>query len=104
MSLSYDWDEVFVWTGHDEGYGRFSGWELRYLPRLYSPLVVDRVTDCLTEIKVRGWSRALSGDMYTGTRRCVCTCETLLGVFSAGRISLTLIGRRASVGGSVMLL
>ena len=25
MSLSYDWDEVFVWTGHDEGYGRFSG-------------------------------------------------------------------------------
>ena len=28
MSLSYDWDEVFVWTGHNEGYGRFSGWEL----------------------------------------------------------------------------
>ena len=74
------------------------------MPQLYSPLVVDRVMDCLTEIKVRGWSRALSGDMYAGTRRCVCTRETPLGVFSAGRISLTLIGRRASVGGSVMLL
>ena len=55
MSLSYDWDEVCVWTGHDEGYGHFSGWELRYLPLLYSPLVVDMVTDCLTEIKVPGW-------------------------------------------------
>ena len=28
-------------------------------------LVVDRVTDCLTEIKVPGRSIALSGDMYT---------------------------------------
>ena len=48
ISLSYDWDEVFVGTGHDEGYGPSSDWELRYLRRLYSPLVVDRVTDCLT--------------------------------------------------------
>ena len=71
------------------------------LPRLYSPLVVDRVTDCLTEIKVPGWSLALSGDMYTGARRCVCTRGTPLGVFSAGRISLTLIGHRACLGGSV---
>ena len=55
LCLSCDWDEVFVWNGHDEGYG----WELWYLPRLYSPLVVDRVTDCLTEIKVPGWSLAL---------------------------------------------
>ena len=101
MSLSYDWDEVFVWTGHDERYGRFSGWELRYLPLLYLPLVVNRVTNYLIKIKVPGWSRALRGDMYTGARRCVCTRGTPLGVFSVGRISLTVIGRRASVGSSL---
>ena len=101
MSLYYDWDDVFVWTGHDEEYDRSPGWELRYLPHLYAPLVVDRVTEYLTEIKVPGWSPALSGDMYTGAWRCVSTRGTPLGVFSAGRISLTLIGRRTSVGGSV---
>ena len=102
MSLSFVWDEVFGWTGHDEGYDRSPGWELWYLPRrLYSPLVVDRMTQYLTKIKVPGWSLVLSGDMYTGARRCVCTRGTPLRVFSAGRISLTLIGRRASVGGSV---
>ena len=101
MYLSYDWDDVFVWTGHDEEYDRSPGWELRYLPHLYWPLVVDRVTEYLTEIKVPGWSLVLSGDMYTGAQRCVCTRGTLLGVSSTGRISSTLIGRRASVGGSV---
>ena len=102
MSLSSDWDEVFGWTGHDEGYDRSPGWKLRYLPRcLYSLLVVDRMTPYLTEIKVPGWSFVLSEDMYTGARLCVCTRGTPLGVFSAGRISLTLIGHRASVGGSV---
>ena len=102
MSLSYDWEEVFGWIGHEEGYDCSPGWELRYLPRrLYSPLVVDRMTQYLTEIKVPGWSLVLSETMYTGARRYVCTRGTPLGVFSAGRISLTLIGHRAYVGGSV---
>ena len=84
MSLSYDWDEVFEWIGNDERYDRSPDGELRYLPRrLYSPLVVDRMTQYLTEIKVPGWSLVLCEKMYTGTRRCVCTCETPLGVFSA---------------------
>ena len=43
----------------------------------------------------------LSKTMYTGAWRCVCTRGTPPGVYSAGRISLTLIGHRASVGGSV---
>ena len=102
MSLSYDWDEVFECIGHDEGYDRSPDGELRYLPRrLYSPLVVDRMTQYLTEIKVPGWSLVLSETMYTGARRCLCTRGTPLGVFSAGRISLTLISHRTSVGGSV---
>ena len=33
--------------------------------------------------------------------RCACMCGTSLGVFSTGRISLTLIGCSACVGGSV---
>ena len=95
MSLPRDWVEVLVWTGHDKGYGRSSGWELRYLPQLYPPCVVHRVADYLTEIKVPGWSFVLSEDMNNSARRCVCICGTPLGVFSAGRISLTLIGCRA---------
>ena len=102
MSLSYDWDEVFGWIGHDEGYDCSTAGALGYLPRcLYSPLVMDRMTQYLTENKVLGWSLVLRETMYTGARRCVCTHGTPPGVFSAGRISLALIGHRASVGGSV---
>ena len=102
MSLSYDWDEVFGWIGHDEGYDCSPAEALGYLSRcLYSPLVMDRMTQYLTEIKVLGWSFVLRETMNTGARRCVCTHGTPPGVFSAGRISLTLIGHRASVGGSV---
>ena len=74
MSLPRDWVEVFVWTGHDKGYGLSFGWEPWYLPRMYPPCVVDRLADYLTEIKVPGWSFFLSGDMNNSTRRCVCNC------------------------------
>ena len=67
---------------------------------LYSPLVMNRMTQYLTQIKVLGWSLVHRETMYTDARRCVCTCGTLPGVFSTGRISLALIGRRASGGGS----
>ena len=97
MTLSYDWDEVFGWIGHDEGYDCSPAGALGYLPRcLYSLLVMDRMTQYLTEIKVLGWSLVLRETMYTGARRCVCTRGTPPGVFSAGRISVTLIGHRAS--------
>ena len=43
MSLAHDWVEVFVWTGRDEGSCRSTGWELRYLPGIYPPCVVDRL-------------------------------------------------------------
>ena len=95
MSLARDWVEVFVWTGHDEGCCRSTGWELRYLPRIYPSCVVDRLGGYLTEIKVPGLGLVLSEDKNNSARRCA------LGVFSAGRISLTLIGCRACVGGSV---
>ena len=102
MSLSYDWDEVLGWIEHDEGYDYSPAGALGYLPRcLNSPLVMDMMTHYLTEIKVMGWSLVLPETMYTGARRCVCTRVTTPGAFSAGRISLALIGHRAYVGGSV---
>ena len=45
-------------------------------------------------------SFALRGDMDNSGLRCVCVRGTPLGVLAAGRISLTLIGCRACVGGS----
>ena len=82
MSLSYDWDKVFGWIGHDEGYDCSPAGALGYLPRcLYSPLVMDRMTQYLTEIKVSGWSLVLSETMYTGTRRCVYPWNTAGGLF-----------------------
>ena len=100
--MSYDWDEVFGWIGHDEGYDCSPAGALG-LPRcLYSLLVMDRMTQYLTEIKVPGWSLVLSETMYTGARPCVCTRGTPPGVFSVGRVSLALIGHRASVGISLI--
>ena len=55
----------------------------------------------LTEIKGPSWSLMLSKIMYAGGRRRVCTRSTPPEACSAGKISLTLIGHRASVGGSV---
>ena len=102
ISLSYDWDGAFDWIGHDEGYDCSPAGELGCLPWcLYSPLVMDRMTQYLTEIKGPGWSLMLSKTMYTGARRCVCTRGTPPGVCYAERILLALIGHRASVGGSV---
>ena len=101
MSLARDWVEVFAWTGYDKGSCHSTGSELRYLPRIYSPCVVHRLGGYLTEIKVPGFGLVLSEDKNNSTRQCACMRQTPLGVFSAGRISLTLIGCRACVGGSV---
>ena len=62
---------------------------------------MDRMTQYLTEIKGPGCSLMLSKAMYAGGQRRVCTCGTPPEARSAGRISLALIGHRASVGGSV---
>ena len=102
MSLSYDGDRALEWIGHDEDYDCSPAGELGYLPRcLCSPLVLDSMTQYLTEIKGPGWSLMLSNTMYAGGWRCVCTHGTPPEACSAGRILLALIGHRASVGGSV---
>ena len=92
---------MFVWTGPDEGNCHSIAWEERYLPRLHPPCVVDRLFGYTTEIKVPGIVLMLNKDRNNSARRCACMRGTSLGVFSAGRISLPLIGCSACVGGSV---
>ena len=43
----------------------------------------------------------IHGDRNNSARQCACVCDALLGVFSAGRTSLTLTGCSVCVGGSV---
>ena len=101
MSLARYWAEEFVWTGPDEGSCRSIAWEERYLPLLRPPCVVDRLCGYTTEIKVPGFVLMVNRDRNNSAWRCACMRGALLGVFSAGRISLTLIGCSACVGGSV---
>ena len=55
----------------------------------------------LTKINRPGSDMKLGKTMYSGVRRGVCTSDTLPEACSVAECSLTLIGRRASVGGSV---
>ena len=66
MSLSYDGDRMFEWTGHDGGYDCSPAGILGYLPRcLCSPWVMDR----MTEINRPGLDMMPSKTMYAGGRR-----------------------------------
>ena len=62
---------------------------------------MDRLCGYNTEIKVPVIVFVLHRDRNISIHRCACTCGTSLGVFSAGRISLTLSGCCACGGGSV---
>ena len=62
---------------------------------------MDRLFGYTTEIKVPGIVPMVNRYRNNSGRRCACMRGTSLGVFSAGRISLTLIGCSACVGGSV---
>ena len=98
ISLARDWVEVFVWTGHNEGGGVVTPPAGNYgIYHGYIQLVL-----CIGwVVKVPGFGLVLSEDKNNSARRCACLRRTPLGVFSAGRISLTLISCRACVGGSV---
>ena len=102
MFLSYDGDGALERIGHEKGDDCSPAGKLGYLLQcLCSPLDMDRMTQYLTEIKGPGWSLTFSKTLYASGRRRVCTHSTPPEACSAGRISLTLIGRRASVGGLV---
>ena len=61
MSLSYDGDGMVKWTGHDGGYDCSPAGILGCLPRfLYSPWVMDGMTQYLTKINRPGLDMMLS--------------------------------------------
>ena len=89
-------------TGHDGGYDCSPAGILGCPPRcLCLPWVVDGMTQYLTEINRPGSDMMLGKTMYGGVRRGVCTSDTPPEACSVAGCSLALIGRRASVGGSV---
>ena len=104
MSLSYDGDGTVNRTGHEGGYDCSPAGILGCLPRCFCLLwVMDEMTQYLTKINRPGSDIMLSKTMYGDGRRCVCTSDTPPEACSVAGFSLALIGRRASVGGSVGL-
>ena len=95
-SLSNDREGTVNRTGHNGGYDPAG--ILGCLPWcLCLPWVIDGMTQLLTKIML------LRKTMYCGGRRGVCTSDTPPAAYPAAGFSLALIGRRASVGGSVGL-
>ena len=101
MYLASYWAMRIVWTGPDEGSSRSMAWNERYLPRLYPPCVVDRLYGYTTEIKVPGFIFMIHGDRNNSARQYACVRGASLGVFSMGRISITLTGYSVGVGSLV---
>ena len=64
---------------------------------------MDGMTQYLIKINRPGLDMMLSKTMYGGGQRCVCTSDTPSEACSVAGLSLTMIGRRASVCGMVGL-
>ena len=94
-SMFYDGDETLECTGHSEADGYALVGYLGYIPWcLCSPLVVNGMTQSLTEFKGPGGGLIFSETRYAGGRRCVCTCLTPPVICSAVGSSRHLIGGR----------
>ena len=92
MSLVH-WAEWSVWTGTDAGYWRTITWEGGYLQCLCPPCDVDRLCDYRTwQIKGPVVIIMLDRHADNSPQRCDCMRGTSLGVLSAGRIPLMVIG------------
>ena len=103
MSLSHDGDRRMNETEHDEAYDCLTSGILGCLPRcLCWPWVIEGVTQHLTEINGQGSDVVLVETIHGGVRRGVCTSDTPAEACPVAGRSLTLIGRRASLGGSVV--
>ena len=101
MYLAHYWAVRIVWTGPDEGNGRYIAWREQYLPGLYPSCVVDQLHEVMMEIKVFHCVSMIHVDENNNGPRCVRVCGVSLGMFSMGRISLMLTDCSICVGGSV---
>ena len=93
MLLVHDWDAWSLWTGTESGYCRTITWELGYLGSINPPCDVDRL--CVrNEWQIKELEVVLMPDGSYNNRfqRCACVCGTSLGVLSAGRITIMVIG------------
>ena len=70
MYLAHYWAVRIVWTGPDEGNGRYIAWREQYLPGLYPPCVVDWLHEVMTEIKVFHCVSMIHMDENNSGRRC----------------------------------
>ena len=96
--LYYGGDGALERTEHNEADGCAPDGKVGYLLRcLCSPLVMNGITQYLTEIRGPGCSMMLSKTMYAAVQWRGCNRVSP----PAGRISLALIGHLASVVGSV---
>ena len=99
MYLAHYWAVRIVWTGSDEGNGRYIAWREQYLPGVYPSCVVDRLHEVMMEIKVFHCVSMIHVDENNSGRRCVRVRGISLGMFSTGRISLMLTDCSICVGG-----
>ena len=97
MLLLHDWAEWSFWTGTDSGYCRKITWELGYLGSLNPPCDVDRLCD-RKAWKIKELEVVVMND-DNRFQRCACVRGTSLGVLSAGRIPIMVIGRIGYGGG-----
>ena len=103
MSLSHDGDRRMNETENDEAYDCLPSGILGCLPRcLCWPRVIEGVTQHLTDINGPGSDVVLEETIHGGVRRGVCTSDIPAASCPVAGRSLTLIGRWASLGGSVV--
>ena len=102
LSVHY-WAVWSVWTGTEYGYCRTITWELGYLRSLYTPCDVDRgctnMAWHIKEYKGDVVAEMTVGNENNSLQRCAYVRRTSLGVLSAGRFSIMMIGRFGCGGG-----
>ena len=92
--LLHNWAKWAFWTRTESGNCRSIDWELGYLGSITPPCDVDRLSHQnawqIKELKV-----VVMTNKYNNNRlqRCACVRDTSLGVLSAGRISIMVIGQ-----------
>ena len=94
MSLVHDWTEWSVWIETVSGYCRPITWQVGYSRRFHPPCDVDRLCDYMAR-QIKGSVVVVMTDRNENNspQRCTCTRGIPLGVLSAGRIPIMVIGR-----------
>ena len=101
MYLVHYWTGRIVYTGPDEGSGRYWAWMEQFLSGLYPPCVVDWLPNGATEIKAFDRFSVIHVDGNNSDPQRAYVRGVPLKMFSMGRTSLRLTGCSGRGGGSV---